>query len=188
MPTHTNQPQKKTGMERLYSIVDIVKRLGIPIERLRDWMNRCFVFTSGQKAAGQRTKAMFSRIDIYGIALFVFLVKERLFSREEAAKFTKLWTQTMSGVASGSKNTPIEGLKKADPSNMLVFLYVSTDAGKELFCEPVGVYGKKESEEGFHFFKSLGDILKHKLKGRSWDEFFLVNIGKIKRQVDAQLA
>ena len=188
IPPQNNQPLKKIGMEHLYSIVDIVKRLGIPRERLRDWMNRCFVFTSDQEAAGQRTKAIFSRLDIYGIALFVYLVKERLFSREKAAKFTKLWIQTTRGDASGSKNTPIEGPKKSDPSNMLVFLYVSTDAGKELTCEPVGVYGRKESEEGFHFFKSLGDILKHKLKGRSWDEFILVNIGKIKRQVDAQLA
>ena len=59
---------------------------------------------------------------------------------------------------------------------------------KELICEPIGIYGRKESEEGFHFFKALGDILKNKLKGRSWDDFCVVNICKIKRQVDAQLS
>ena len=75
--------------ERKFSIVDIVKRLGIPTERLRDWMNRCFVFTSDQEAAGQRTKAIFNRLDVYGIALFEYLVMERFFSCEKAAKFTK---------------------------------------------------------------------------------------------------
>jgi len=183
-----NQPWEKIGMERLYSIVDIVKRLGIPIERLRDWMNRFFVFTSDQEASDQRTKAIFNRLDVYGIALFEYLAKERFFSLEEAAKFTKLWIQTTSGMASRIKNPSIKGQKKYDPSNVLIFIKISTDAGEDLICEPIGIYGKKESEEGFHFFKALGEILKDKLKGRSWDDLWLVNIGKIKRQVDAQLS
>ena len=70
---------------------------------------------------------------------------------------------------------------------MLIFINKSTPAGKGLVCEPVGIYGRKESEEGFQFFKALGKILKNKLKGKPWDDFFVVNIGKIKRQVDAQL-
>ena len=71
---------------------------------------------------------------------------------------------------------------------MLIFIKISTPAGKELICEPVEIYGRKESEEGFHFFKALGEILKNKFKGRSWDDFCVVNIGKIKRQLDAQLS
>ena len=174
--------------ERKFSIVDIVKRLGIPVDGLRDWMNRGFVFPSGQEASDQRTKAIFNRLDVYGIALFEYLVEVRFFSREEAAKFTKLWIQTTSGVASRSGNSPIEGQNKSNPPNVLIFINKSTDAGKELICEPIRIYGRKESEEGFHFFKALGEILKNKLKGRSWDDFYVVNIGKIKRKVDAQLA
>jgi hypothetical protein len=172
--------------ESKFSIVDIVKRLGMSREGLRDWMNQSFVFTSDQEAAGQRTKAIFNRLDVYGIALSEYLVKERSFSPEEAAKFTKLWVQTASGVASRSKKSPIEG-EKSDPSNVLIFINKSTPGGNELVCEPVGIYGRKESEEGFHFFKALGEILKNKLEGKPWDDFFVVNIGKIKRQVDAQL-
>jgi len=56
------------------------------------------------------------------------------------------------------------------------------------FFEPVRIYGRKESGEGFHFFKALGEILKKKLKDRPWVDFFIVNIGEIKRQVDAQLS
>jgi hypothetical protein len=151
-------------------------------------MNRCFVFTSVQEAAGQRTKAIFNRIDVYGIALFEYLVAERWFAREEAAKFTKLWIQTTSGIASRIKNSPIEGQEKSAPSNVLIFINLSTPAGKDLICEPIGIYGRKESEEGFHFFKAFGEILKNMLKDRSWDDFYVVNIGKIERQVDAQLS
>jgi len=174
--------------ERKFSIADIIKRLGIPREQLREWISRCLVFACDREAPGQRTKAIFSRLDVYGIALFEFLIKERFFSLEEAAKFTKLWIQTTSSVASRIKNSSIEGQKNSDPFNVLIFIYLSTPAGKELICEPVGIYGRKESEEGFHFFKALGEILKNKLKGRSWDDVFVVNIGKIKRQVDALLA
>ena len=172
--------------ERRFSIVDIVKRLGIPSERLRDWMNRCFVFTSDQEAAGQRTKAIFNRLDVYGIALFVFLVNERFFSRDKAAKFTKLWIETSVDWASGSERPATDGRKKSDP-NVLIFINMSTVAGNNLICEPIGIGGRKKSKEGFQFFKALGGILKKKLKGGSWDDFWLVNIDKIKRQVDAQL-
>ena len=174
--------------ERKYSKVDIVKRLGIPRERLRDWISRCFVFARDREAGGQKTKAIFSRLDVYGIALFEYLVKERFFSLEKATKFTKLWFQTMSGVASKTRNSSIEQQKKFDLFNVLIFINISTPDGKELSCEPVGIYGRKESEEGFHFFKALGKILKNKLKDRAWDDLCVVNIGKIKRQVDAQLS
>ena len=125
--------------EHKFSIVDIVKRLGIPIERLQDWMNQYFVFTSDQEAAGRRTKAIFNRLDVYGIALFEYLVKERFFSLEKATRFTKLWFQTMSGVALRTRSPSIEQQKKSDPSNVLIFIYMSTPAGKELICEPVGM-------------------------------------------------
>jgi hypothetical protein len=173
---------------RKFSKLDIVKRLGIPSERLPDWFSRCFVFGCDREAAGQGTKTIFSRLDVYGIALFEYLIKERFFSFEKATKFTKLWFQTMSGVASRTRNSSIEQQKNPDLFNVLIFMDIATPVGNELVCEPVGIYGRKESEEGFHFFKALGEVLKNKLKDRPWDDFCVVNIGKIKRQVDVQLS
>ncbi len=170
-------------MERLYSIAEIVKKLDIPMERLRDCMHRGFVHTSDQQ-----TKAIFNRLDVYGIALFAYLITERFISSEEAAKFTKLWLQTTNGAASKNNLPTSDGPHAEDPSNMLVFIYIATDAGRELLCEPVGIHGSKESKEGFHFFKALGDVLRKKFQGKSWDDFCLVNIGRIKRHVDAQLS
>ena len=174
--------------ERKYSEVDIAKRLGIPKERLPDSISRCFVFGCDPEAAGQRTKAIFSRLDVYGIALSEYLVKERFFSLEKATEFTRLWFQTMGGVAARTRNSRIEQQKKFDLSNVLIFMNISTPDGKELFCEPVGIHGRKETEEGYHFFKALGKILKNKLKDRPWVDLYIVNIGRIKRQVDAQLS
>jgi hypothetical protein len=71
---------------------------------------------------------------------------------------------------------------------VLIFVYRSTPDGKELFCEHVKIYGRKESEEGFHFFKALGENFKDKLKDKPWVDSYIVNIDKIKRQVDAQLS
>jgi hypothetical protein len=171
-----------------YSEVDIAKRLGIPKERLPDSISRCFVFGCNLDAAGQRKGAIFSRVEVYGIALSEYLVKERLFPLEKAEKFTRLWLQTIDGVASTTRNSLIEQQKKSDFCNVLIFMNISTGEGKELSCEPVGIFGRKEAEEGYHFFKALGKILKNKLKDRPWSDLYIVNIGRIKRQVDAQLS
>jgi hypothetical protein len=173
--------------ERKFSIVNIVKRLGIPDERLGDLICRCFVFACERGTANPRTKAIFSRRDVYGIALFEYFVKERFFSPEEAEKFTKLWLQTARGEDSSIKPPRKKKQKTSDPGNVLLFIKQSTPAGDDLTCEPVGIYGKRKSEGGFHFFKALGEFLKKKLKGKHWDDFYVVNFGKIKKQVDAQL-
>ncbi|MBC8466720.1 MAG: MerR family transcriptional regulator [Deltaproteobacteria bacterium] len=56
-----------------FSTLDIVKALGIPRERLREWMNRGFVKPTID-AKGQGTKATFTVEDIYLVALFRHLV------------------------------------------------------------------------------------------------------------------
>ena len=53
-----------------FSTLDIVKALRIPRERLRDWMNNGFVVPT-ILSQGQGTKAVFTRGDIYLVALFV---------------------------------------------------------------------------------------------------------------------
>ena len=72
-----------------FSTFDIVKALEIPRERLRDWMNRGFVIPT-QKAQGQGTKAIFSREDVYAVALFQNLI-QRGFKRKEASNIVNEW-------------------------------------------------------------------------------------------------
>ena len=61
-------------MRDKFSTLDIVKALSIPRERLRDWMNNGFVVPT-TRSEGQGTKAIFTRDDIYLVALFVDLRK-----------------------------------------------------------------------------------------------------------------
>jgi hypothetical protein len=74
-------------MKTEFSTLDIVKALGIPRERLRDWMGRSFVVPSSS-AHGQGTKAVFTRHDVYGIALFRCLL-DIGFNRAKAGSLVK---------------------------------------------------------------------------------------------------
>jgi len=75
-------------IEDLYSTLDIVKALNIPRERLRDWMIRGFVKPS-LPSTGKGTIAIFTRADIYGIAIFGKLL-EKGFKRETASEYTDI--------------------------------------------------------------------------------------------------
>jgi hypothetical protein len=71
----------KTG----YSTLDIVRTLGIPRERLREWLSRGFITPGIQQASGAGTKALFGQEDLYRIMLFKQLVESGI-SREMASK------------------------------------------------------------------------------------------------------
>lgn len=169
-----------------FSMGDIVQKLGIPRGRLQEWMNMYSVLGHERGATSLQTKGVFSRFDVYQIALFDYLLKERSLSGEEAAELIELWIHTRMRTASTSKDTFVEEPK--NPPNVLIFINTLTEEGNKLVCEPVAIYGRKKQGEGFRFFKALGGILKTKLKDRSWEDFLVVNIGKIKDRVDGQLS
>jgi len=73
-----------------YSTLDIVKATGIPIERLRDWLNRGYIEPT-LPSLGQGRKALFSDVDIYAIELFQKLIA-RGFSRHAASELIKNFT------------------------------------------------------------------------------------------------
>ena len=80
-------PLEVIFMRNDFSTLDIVKALSIPRERLRDWMNNGFVVPT-IKSEGQGTKAIFTRNDIYLVALFVDLLKKG-FKRYRASDLIK---------------------------------------------------------------------------------------------------
>ena len=57
-----------------FTTFDVEKILNIKRTRLQEWMNRGFIKPS-QASAGQGTKALFTREDLYGIQLFSELLK-----------------------------------------------------------------------------------------------------------------
>jgi DNA-binding transcriptional MerR regulator len=72
-------------MKAVYSTLDVVKILGIPRERLREWLSRGFVTPGIQEASGAGTKALFKPEDLYRIMLFKQLVESGV-SRETASQ------------------------------------------------------------------------------------------------------
>ncbi|MBW2028947.1 MAG: hypothetical protein JRH06_00615 [Deltaproteobacteria bacterium] len=169
-----------------FSMGDIIQKLGIPKGHLQDCMNICSVLGHERGVTSRQTKGVFSRFDVYQIALFDYLLKERSLSGEEAAVLIKLWIHTRMGAA-GTSGDIFPGEPKKPP-NVLIFINTSTEEGNKFVCEPVAIYGGKKQGEGFRFFKALGEILRTKLRDRSWEDFLVVNIGKIKERVDARLS
>lgn len=75
-------------MKKSFTSFEIGKALNIKRECLRDWITRKFV-TAEVPAAGHGTKAIFSQNDVYGVALFRFLIDHHGFSRTVAADYVK---------------------------------------------------------------------------------------------------
>lgn len=76
-------------MKTTFSTFEIMKALGIPRERLREWMKRDFIKPT-ISADGQGTRAVFSRQDAYGVELFRQLL-ERGLARDKARLFVKFF-------------------------------------------------------------------------------------------------
>lgn len=144
-----------------YSTLDIVKKLGVPRERLRDWQNRKFI-DSSVNASGQGTKALFSRLDVYAIALFRYMVEICKFSREEAACQSKMWRQ----------KAKIPKENGVDFFGEICFLRrTKKDGSQEILLKS---------------YKTIKSNHKNAADG-NWDALFIVNFKKMKGQIDSLL-
>lgn len=76
-----------------FSTLDIVKALGIERECLREWVNRSFIEPS-VPAPSQGKKAVFSRLDVYGVELFRQLVSAGL-DRSKCRIFVNFYKERM---------------------------------------------------------------------------------------------
>jgi hypothetical protein len=105
-------------MRNEFSTFDIVKALGIPRERLKDWMNNGFVKPT-VPAEGQGTKAIFTRVDLYLTELFRDLLNKG-FKRDRAADFTRKISERLKWKKEGLE----EG---AERLAVIIFKYVHGD-------------------------------------------------------------
>ena len=88
------------NLKEEFSTFDIIRILDILRERLQVWMNRGFISPSIQVAKGKGSKNIFSRWDLYGIALF-YKVTQSGVNRKEARNIFNLWYRS-------TKTVPIE--------------------------------------------------------------------------------
>lgn len=164
-------------MKTEFSTFDVMKALGIPRERLKDWMSSGFIKPL-KPAEGKGTKAIFDRVSVYAIALFRHLHEERGLVRKQAAVLVQDWQSDMRDSLDKFKVTT-----NRDPQNALVDLLT-----REFF---VVFY-----EKSFEFISRsylgpeenrLADILNRIEKitqGADWTDLYCVNFRRIRDEVD----
>ena len=142
-----------------YSTLDIVKATGIPIERLRDWLNRGYIEPT-LPSLGQGRKALFSDVDIYAIELFQKLIA-RGFSRHAASELIKNFTG-IGGVLGATTHT--------------IFIRRKTDGNEQIDVLHLAGYPPPP-----HF-----DIMPI-LTQEGVEDVYIVNIQDIRDRVDREL-
>jgi len=70
-----------------FTTFDVVKIIGIKMERLQDWMKRGFIKPTRQVPIGRGLKSYFDRLQLYIIEAFYYLVQNGI-NRQEAAQWT----------------------------------------------------------------------------------------------------
>lgn len=162
-------------MRQKFSTLDIVKALGIPRERLRDWMNRGFIVPT-QQAEGQGTKAIFSRIEVYGVALFQKLLKWG-FGRQFAARF-------------------ITAFIRADVPELIayiVFRYESDAHGENIRHMTLPELKVDDPEASWRIELKYGtwdsEVAVDPIPpNENWEQLIIINFTKLKTDVDMSLS
>jgi hypothetical protein len=154
-------------MRDQYSTLDICKALKIGREKLRDWMNRNYIQPSIQEARGQGTKALFSRNDIYRIALFKKFIADK-FKRDMAKRMSILVDD-----------------KHLIDNSFIIFQFSKDIKDKFKTSNENDLF----AVAGDMWIKKIDKLMKHhKYRGIETDHIFIVNFNRIKRNVDAALS
>ena len=180
-----------------YSTFDIKRKLGIKIDRLKDWMNRGFIEPSIQKASGQGTKNLFNRFDLYMIKLLEYLIN-RGFSRKESARIVRelvkgtgylIHPEWSSDKKKEIKELYDKELKRARSANYLQISRLNqpsfSPADDE--CTRLKTINDERGVAVIDLVDSLYGF-NNKEYILNWDDILIINFKKIRDQVDAAIA
>ena len=178
-------------MRNKFSTLDLVKAFSIPRERLRDWMNNGFIVPT-TKSKGQGTKAIFTRDDIYIVALFVDLLNKG-FKRDKASDLIRKASEVLK--KNGSKDLAY------------IIIYFLNDGNNTIFAEPiydpVTRWDKIDLRWGGRIPSKLNDISTKSATGlndlaeddarsslsttQRWENIYLINFIDLKKKADLDL-
>jgi hypothetical protein len=144
-----------------FSTFEVVKAFGLKYQTLRDWLDKGFLKPQVQ-AKGRDSRTRFSRVDLYLLRLFMYLV-ERGFRREEAAITVAAIRQTSGKLRDQLLNS--------------LYIYFPRNAD-----HPTDIF------PGFHP-KDLGPEIKLSMSDskQSYDEILVLNFSKLRKHVDSLL-
>jgi hypothetical protein len=160
----------KPEIEDIYSTLDIVKALNIPRERLRDWMTRGFIKPS-LPSTGKGTIAIFTKADIFGVALFGKLL-EKGFKREMASEYIEMVLS--------------QNIYKA--LNFILFKSVIRDGKRVVDIEgQVGKGPLKVEIDKKGNAKVISGSFENPI-AEEWEDILILNVGNLFQEVDAALS
>lgn len=154
-------------MEKAYSTFDVMRILEIDRECLREWVKRGYIVPSIQQSSGRGTKALFSRTDLFRIAIFQKAVQSGL-SRGLAYLFVK-WFKDQS-IRDAERN----------PETTRYIIFRSSDKderGLDVSREGIRYVGRPEDKD-----INIFDILEKE----DFDEAHVINIARIFKKVRAR--
>jgi len=156
-------------IEDLYSTLDIVKALNIPRERLRDWMIRGFIKPS-LPSTGKGTIAVFTKADVFGVALFGKLL-EKGFKREMAAEYIEMVLS--------------QNIYKA--LNFILFKSLIRDGKRVVEIEEqIGKSSLKVEIDEKGNAKVISGPFENPI-AEEWEDIHILNVGNLFKEVDAAL-
>ena len=158
-----------------YTTTDITRAIGIPRERLKDWMTLGFVKPT-IPAEGAGTKAVFRIEDLYGLQLFQHLLSNG-FKRKEAAEIVSNLSRK---IGSGQYL-----IAKASDGDLSVEILPTGENGRPIVDLLSGVSTWHHGEGGL---KSRWGAPIEAHDEKEWDHIIIVNIGRIRRLVDQAVA
>ena len=157
-------------IEDLYSTLDIVKALNIPRERLRDWMIRGFIKPS-LPSTGKGTIAVFTKADVFGVALFGKLL-EKGFKREMAAEYIEMVLS--------------QNIYKA--LNFILFKSLIRDGKRVVEIEEqIGKSSLKVEIDEKGNAKVISGPFENPI-AEEWEDIHILNVGNLFKEVDTALS
>lgn len=156
-------------VEEKYTTKTIVKKLGIPLQRVRMWLIGEFVVAS-VPSEGQGKKAFFTREDLYQIVLFEKLLKKGL-RRELASTYIKSLRDGVSILGAAPYLVLIS--READGDTIVESRScLGFNPLKPIISPDYFMISEFESEEN----KS------------DWDDVLIINYAKLRKEVDVMLS
>ncbi len=153
-----------------YTTTDIQKIFVIDRQRLREWIDKEYIYPSINRAHGIGTKNIFNRWDLYGIQLFMDFIDTGI-KRSEARFVYEMWSDYMKGK---SINNKIES------SIILLIHSLIPKSGMKIFDTRYDVEIFFMKEEKIRNF----DINK---KFPSWARWEVINLRKVIEEVDRKI-
>lgn len=152
--------------------------LELPRERLRSWMTAGFIIPSVRKSKVQGKKNKFSRIDVYGIALFKHLVEDLKLKRDSAAYHMTEWLEKVKSTGAPHPQSA------ASVYNVLIF---TKKRDEIISCSALSLLMPSENVSFENYMATMAAV-QREVQDQPWTDILAVNLQSIINEVEKKLS